>query len=353
MTTYISLTDTADMIRKTLKIEFPGIKFSVKTRRFANGTACDIRWVDGPTSREVDDVVGFYSGSTFDPMIDLSSSKTHTNEGGEEIHYGAKYVTTRREYSNGFFQHMIDYATATYAFTEEPEFELVDGGKFEGFIKGNDNARFGNEWAVNFLMNLCYKTNANNLPVIPVKAAVEIVEAVAPVTVESVEVQPASKITKPAHLMTAREIYTEAYRALRVMEHQRPTQTYTDHIKARISARNRLIHLENTHLNATEAARDSIYLRDSVQSPFWKSMVANIEPNPFFQPVQYPQPAPIYAVGDTIRYMTISGNHRTIVVTERCPDTLRNEGFRGIDSRGYAVWGYDSDILSVTPAATR
>lgn len=61
--------------------------------------------------------------------------------------------------------------------------------------------------------------------------------------------------------------------------------------------------------------------------------------------------APAYAVGDTVTYMTISGNHRTIVVTERCPDTLRNEGFRGIDSRGYAVWGYDSDILSVTPAA--
>lgn len=267
MTTYISLTDTANMIRKTLKIEFPGIKFSVKTRRFANGTACDIRWVDGPTSREVDDVVGFYSGSTFDPMIDLSSSKTHTNEGGEEIHYGAKYVTTRREYSNGFFQHMIDYATATYAFTEEPEFELVDGGKFEGFIKGNDNARFGNEWAVNFLMNLCYKTNANNLPVIPVKevAAVEVAEAVERVTVEVSEVQPAA--------VTERHYFQQMF------------------------------------------ADD----------------------------------APAYSVGDTVTYMTISGSIRTVVVTVRCPDTLRNEGFRGIDSRGYAVWGYDSDILSVTP----
>jgi len=56
-----------------------------------------------------------------------------------------------------------------------------------------------------------------------------------------------------------------------------------------------------------------------------------------------------YDIGDTVTYMTISGNHRTVVVTARCPDTLRNEGFRGIDSWGYSVWANDSDILSVSP----
>lgn len=44
---------SAKEIRKVLKAEYPGIKFSVRTKRFAGGSSVDITWTDGPTEREV------------------------------------------------------------------------------------------------------------------------------------------------------------------------------------------------------------------------------------------------------------------------------------------------------------
>lgn len=188
MTKYISLKETANMIRETLKIEFPGIKFSVRSSSFSNGTAVDVKWVDGPTTSEVDAVVGFYQGSTFDGMNDLSSSVTHTTEAGEEIHYGAKFVQCRRDYSAEFLTHMMNYVTSTYAFTDNPQFELVAATEYcSAYVKANNTtARFGNDWAENFFQKICYKTSASNLPTIPViekseEPTVKTIEEVKPV----------------------------------------------------------------------------------------------------------------------------------------------------------------------------
>lgn len=192
MTKYISLTETAQLIRETLKIEFPGVKFSVRSSRFSNGTAVDVQWVDGPTTKEVDSVVGFYSGSTFDGMIDLSSPKYHQTEGGEVIQYGAKYVQAQRSFSAEFLQHMVDYAVATYAFTESPAFEVIPATKHSmPYIKaGNVTARFGDQWATDFVNRLCHKTSAAEMPAIPViEVITEPVIETAP-QVEQVEEQP-------------------------------------------------------------------------------------------------------------------------------------------------------------------
>ena len=47
----VSLTDTAKLIRATLKAKFPGIKFSVRSSRYAGGSSIDVRWNDGPGQR--------------------------------------------------------------------------------------------------------------------------------------------------------------------------------------------------------------------------------------------------------------------------------------------------------------
>ena len=58
MITYISTKDTAKLVRQALRNAFPGQKFSV---RCSTGTAAawmDVTWIDGPTTRQVDGIVG-------------------------------------------------------------------------------------------------------------------------------------------------------------------------------------------------------------------------------------------------------------------------------------------------------
>ena len=72
MTEFISVTDTAKLIRKALKREFQGFKFSVRSSKYAGGASIDISWTDGPTSEQVDSVTDAFAGKGFDGSIDLA-----------------------------------------------------------------------------------------------------------------------------------------------------------------------------------------------------------------------------------------------------------------------------------------
>lgn len=45
---------TAQLIRQALKIAFPGVRFSVTSDSFANGTSVSIAYKDGPTRKQVE-----------------------------------------------------------------------------------------------------------------------------------------------------------------------------------------------------------------------------------------------------------------------------------------------------------
>ena len=68
---YLSVAETAKLIRPQLKTHFPGIKFSVRSSSYAGGASIDISWTDGPTTKEVDSVVGAYESKSFDGSIDM------------------------------------------------------------------------------------------------------------------------------------------------------------------------------------------------------------------------------------------------------------------------------------------
>lgn len=74
---YLSAAETAKLVRLALKREFPGVKFSVRSKTYSGGASIDVSWVDGPTSSEVDRVIGVYAGGDFDGMIDLKISNEH------------------------------------------------------------------------------------------------------------------------------------------------------------------------------------------------------------------------------------------------------------------------------------
>ena len=84
-------------IRTELRRAFPGHKFSVTSDSFSMGCSIDIKWEDGPTTKEINDIVKKYETSRFDGMTDCShSTRTHWNT----CYGGAKYVQVHRTMSD-------------------------------------------------------------------------------------------------------------------------------------------------------------------------------------------------------------------------------------------------------------
>jgi hypothetical protein len=73
---YDDVTQAAKLARAWLKKEFPGIKFSVRSDKYAGGSSMRVAWEDGPTDAEVAAVVAPLEGKGFDGSIDYAYFKT-------------------------------------------------------------------------------------------------------------------------------------------------------------------------------------------------------------------------------------------------------------------------------------
>jgi len=135
MANYLTCAETAKLVRKALKTEFPGVKFSVRSKTYSMGASITVRWTDGPTVKEVKPTTAFFAGGGFDGTIDLafhcyhwqlpdgtiqlgrstgtegsrgiyprieSTKKPHPD--AVEVSMGADYVFCEREQSRGLAQ---------------------------------------------------------------------------------------------------------------------------------------------------------------------------------------------------------------------------------------------------------
>jgi len=66
---YLTSVETAKLVRKALKKEFPGQKFYVQGK-----SSVHVSWIDGPTEKQVRNVTGVYEGKAFDSSIDMQFS---------------------------------------------------------------------------------------------------------------------------------------------------------------------------------------------------------------------------------------------------------------------------------------
>lgn len=66
---HITCSEVAVCLRAVLAMEFPGVKLSVRSDRCLN-----VRWVDGPTAKDVEAIARCYAGEGFDGMIDMRHS---------------------------------------------------------------------------------------------------------------------------------------------------------------------------------------------------------------------------------------------------------------------------------------
>jgi hypothetical protein len=97
---YVSVTDTAKLLRGALKAAFPKVTFSVRSSKYAGGASIDVGWTDGPTEAQVKAVTELYRGATFDGMQDLKeyhSTLLGAPDGSvREVHFGADFIFTNR-----------------------------------------------------------------------------------------------------------------------------------------------------------------------------------------------------------------------------------------------------------------
>lgn len=117
MTKYLSVTDTAKLVRAALKAGFPGVKFSVRSDSYSGGASIDISWTDGPFEKDVEQIANRYQGSDFDGMQDLKTYRSGTLiglPGGEveEVKFGADFVFTNRELSPEYLAELLPHAEA-------------------------------------------------------------------------------------------------------------------------------------------------------------------------------------------------------------------------------------------------
>lgn len=124
-TRYIAPAETARLLRQTLKREYPGVKFTVRTSTYSGGASIRVKWQDGPTESSVKGAAAPFEGAKFDAMIDLKHYReswilpdgtaglaysagtlgSHGSdpgyaypvpEGAEVVHFGADFIFCER-----------------------------------------------------------------------------------------------------------------------------------------------------------------------------------------------------------------------------------------------------------------
>jgi hypothetical protein len=135
-TRYISTTDTAKQIRKTLRAQWPGVKFSVRKGAGTASAWIGVSWEDGPRAKDVTALVSRFEGARFNGMTDSYDHQpdqlvaTKTGERPEIINYHCDGINTHRSISDDATryaaQRIANQNPALFT-TGVPDFAVMDG----------------------------------------------------------------------------------------------------------------------------------------------------------------------------------------------------------------------------------
>jgi hypothetical protein len=115
---------TAVNLRKQLKNQYPNTTFSVRTRMSGWMTVLDVEWTDGPTVKEIDNLVEPLANAKFDENNDDAWNRV------AGVDTGITMVSTTRRISKTLSKQIADFLSVTfdgYRFSHKDEFaEAVD-----------------------------------------------------------------------------------------------------------------------------------------------------------------------------------------------------------------------------------
>ncbi len=93
---------TGQLIRKALRKNFPGVKFSVRMDRGTSWGSYTVAWTDGPRAADVEEVINVFQGCDFDGMDDSTTHRGFVQFEGGLARFGARYVSASRTISADF-----------------------------------------------------------------------------------------------------------------------------------------------------------------------------------------------------------------------------------------------------------
>ena len=175
---YLSVTETAGLVRQALKQAFPAVKFSVRSKSYAGGASINVQWTDGPRTKRVGPIIERFEGKQFDGMIDFGYGVEHylkpdgtpylrhdpgtggqlgsipetdnrhldtvMPEGVRRVRFGADYVFSRRDISDE--ENKIAQVTAW----------LREHCVIEKHPTDTKLDRFGNRWLSDLARNMAH-----------------------------------------------------------------------------------------------------------------------------------------------------------------------------------------------------
>lgn len=135
MTQYLTVAETAKIIRKALKEAFPDTKFSVRSHKYSMGASIMVGWTDGASVAAVETITKTFESATFDSMTDYKGGKVHKFN-GEEVSFGADYIHTSRDATT----HFVEAANLAFnALSKDEQTELYN--KASEWAKDNGKIR--------------------------------------------------------------------------------------------------------------------------------------------------------------------------------------------------------------------
>jgi Large polyvalent protein associated domain 29 len=92
----VDIAEVGRIVRAQLKAAFPGVKFSVRSKRYSMGSHITVYWTDGPSTKRVEAITDQFYGTGFDAMTD---SRTHHNSEwqGETVRFAGSRPSCVRD----------------------------------------------------------------------------------------------------------------------------------------------------------------------------------------------------------------------------------------------------------------
>lgn len=153
-TTYIYITEIAQLIRDRLDMHFTGVKFTVSTN--SDRRYIEISWVDGPSEAEVRALTAVYNHQNFILYKDGFASLQEFNSPRVYVHRSS-YISIELErlYSAEFVERAIEDFSHQYGVKPELSHKEYMGGRFESkyritqavsFSAVNSDTTFVSHW---------------------------------------------------------------------------------------------------------------------------------------------------------------------------------------------------------------
>jgi hypothetical protein len=104
-----TVAQTARLIRKDLKAQYPHIKFSVRSENYSGGDSVNVKYnmtIDAPSEDEVESLLSQYKAGSFNGMIDLYERDPNAGE------FTTKYLMIQADFDDlraEYKQKFLDY----------------------------------------------------------------------------------------------------------------------------------------------------------------------------------------------------------------------------------------------------